>query len=363
MSRPSMIRIFILVLVGAIAGVGIYYAPAYFITETQERPVSKLKTAGTSNVYILIQNRWKTAYRNEKGIEVDYDSIGSTKGITEMIEKHYPVAFTHAPLTAEQRKKAQEKGGEVVHIPVTVCAVVPVYHLKELKDKAPLKFTGEVLADIFLGKIEKWNDPALKKLNEGVNLPDAKIIVVHREDSSGTTVIFTDYLASASEAWRSKIGPGKAVIKWPVGVGIKRSTGVARHVEETEGTIGYVDLLHALTSELSYGAVQNKDKTAFIRAAADNMTATVNGMVKEIPDDLTFSATNKPGKDSYPICNAIWAVCYRSLPADNRSEIVEFLRWVNHEGQKFASTTSYAPLPAELVARVDKKLDALQAAP
>jgi phosphate transport system substrate-binding protein len=362
MGRSSVLRVTVIVLVGAFLAAAVYYAPAYFITESQERPTTQMKTGGTDNVHILMVNRWRTAYRNETGVEVDYDSIGSTKGIAAMIDGTYPVAFTHAPLTPEQKKKAQEKGGEVVHIPVTVCAVVPVYHLKQLKDKPPLKFTGEVLADIFLGKIQTWNDPALKKINEGVPLPDTKITVVHREDSSGTTVIFTDYLAGASQAWRSKVGPAKPEITWPAGVGKKRSTGVAGHVARTEGAIGYVDLLHALNFELSYGAVQNSDATAFLQAAADNMTATVRGMVKDIPDDLTFSATNRPGKGSYPICSAIWAVCYRKQPASSRGEVVGFLRWVNHEGQKFASTSSYAPLPPELVARVDKKLEAIQAA-
>jgi phosphate transport system substrate-binding protein len=158
---------------------------------------------------------------------------------------------------------------------VVLCAAVPIYSLKGLEEGPPLKFTGEVLADIYLGKIEKWNDPALKKLNEGVDLPDTPITAVHREDSSGTTFIFADFLYGSSEAWRQRVGPADSAVKWPVGVGATRNHGVASHVYTTEGAIGYVDLAQALAWKLAYGAVQNKDKTDFIHANSENMTASV----------------------------------------------------------------------------------------
>jgi phosphate transport system substrate-binding protein len=213
------------------------------------------------------------------------------------------------------------------------------------------------LADIFLGRITKWNDPALQKLNEGVTLPDRAIAVVHREDSSGTTFIFADYLAGASEAWKKAIGPANNKIQWPVGTGMTRNHGVADHVYRTEGTIGYVDLQFAGYGKIPYGAVQNKDKTAFIHVEASQMTAALQASLTEIREDLTFELTNRPGKDSYPICGAVWAVCYQSQPRSQHDRVVEFLRWVTHDGQQFATKLAYAPLPEQLVQRVEKKLE------
>jgi phosphate transport system substrate-binding protein len=243
--------------------------------------------------------------------------------------------------------------------------VAPIYNVKELKDKPPVKFTGEVLADVFLGKIDTWNDPALKALNPDLELPATKINVVHREDSSGTTLIFTDYLAAVSAAWREKMGKPSSEIKWPVGVAVPRNLGVATRVWETEGAIGYVDRIYTAYEDmvLQYAAVQNKDKTAFVRAEPDNMTAAVQGMFAEVPEDLTFGLANKPGKDSYPISGVIYAVCYQSQPAATQKTVVEFLRWATHDGQGFAKKMGYAPLPAELVERVDKRLEMIKAAP
>src|SRR5262249_1474000 len=157
----------------------------------------------------------------------------------------------------------------------------------------PLKFTGEVLADIFLGKIDRWNDPVLKRLNDGVDLPPTRIAVVHREDSSGTTYIFADYLHGASAAWRANLGPPSSTIRWPVGTGIPRTTGMAALVASTEGAIGYVDLLFAKVRKLSYGALQNKDKTAFVHAEPENLTAAANRLDAEISEDLSFGLTNR----------------------------------------------------------------------
>jgi phosphate ABC transporter phosphate-binding protein len=361
MSQASLIRIGLYVLVGVGIGILIYKAPAFFITNEEPAPRPHLKMGGTSVAQIIVENRWKTAYRDERGVLVQYESTGSTNGITQMIDKKYAICFTHGALTEEQKKQAKDKGGDVVHIPVTLCAVVPVYNVKELNGKPPLNFTGEVLADIYRGKIEKWNDQALKKLNEGVELPDTKIVVVHREDSSGTTYIFTDYLAGTSEPWQKEIGAGKSEIKWPVGVAKARTNGVAEYVRETDGAIGYVDLMNAWNAELEYGAVQNKDKTAFIHAEADNMAAAAKGLAAEVPEDLTFKLTNKPGKDAYPICGGVFAVCYQNQPASEKQLVAEFLHWVTHDGQKYARRTSYAPLPEDLVERIDKKLETIRA--
>jgi phosphate transport system substrate-binding protein len=230
--------------------------------------------------------------------------------------------------------------------------------------RSPARTAG-ALADIFLGKITQWNDPALKAANPGVELPATKITVVHREDPSGTTLLFAEYLAAVSGAWREKVGPAASVVRWPVGEAAARNLGVATRVDQTEGAIGYVDRLFTSYEdmELDYGAVQNKDKTAFVRAEPENMTAAVRGILTDIPEDLTFDLADKPGKDAYPISGVIYAVCRQALPPAHRQQVVDFLRWATHEGQPFAAKTDFAPLPPELVARVERRLETIQAAP
>jgi phosphate transport system substrate-binding protein len=362
MSRVSIIRICVFVLVGAALALGIYFWPTYAEKKDKETAAAHLKVGGTSVVSVVMTNGWRAGYKKAKDVVVDYESIGSTKGVTEVIDKMIDIGFTHGALTEEQKKLALSRGGELLQVPVVLCAVVPVYNVKELKGKAPLKFTGEVLADIFLGKIDKWNDPALKKLNEGVELPDTKIIVVHREDSSGTTLIFTDYLQGTSAAWKKEFPVASSELKWKVGVAMPRNQGVGVHVFNTEGAIGYVDLVHIYqgTSMLDYGAVQNKDGSDFIHVEAENMTAAAKALGADLPDDLTFSLTNKAGKESYPICGGIWAVCYQNQPTP---AVANFLQWVMNDGQHFASKMNYAPLPPELVQRVEQKLKAFKTAP
>ena len=358
------VRIVILLVIGISLGLAVYYSPALLSTVAPRPTYVPMRTGGTSNVDILMENCWRTAYRKETGIEITYDSAGSTKGINEMIDKELITDFTHAPMTEEQRTKASAKGGDVIHIPVALCAVVPVYNVKELKGKPPLKFTGDVLAGIFMGDIERWNDPALKKLNEGVDLPDTKITVVHREESSGTTFIFTDYLSGASPAWAKKIGSPTNTVAWPVGVSKSRNKGVTTGVQDTEGAIGDVDLVHAQAGRLAYGAVQNKDHTAFLHADGANMTAAARALVGDIPDDLTFKLTNQPGADAYPICGAIWAVCYQQQSVSDQKMLRNFLNWLTHDGQKLAAkTTAYAPLPDEVIQRTDERLKLIKAAP
>lgn len=358
----SPLRIAIIAILGVAAGAAIYYSPGWFTEGQNTPPLPRLKTGGTGTIFLIVENRWKNAYRKDKGVELEYVSNGSTKGVAAMTDRELAVAFTHAPMTDDQKEKARAKGGEVVHIPMVLCAVAPVYNVKGLQNKPPLKFSGEVLGDIFLGKIARWNDPALKKLNDDVDLPDEKITVVHRKDSSGTTFIFTDYLCDASPAWREKFPKPASEVEWPVGEAQARNEGVAQCVAGTEGALGYVDLVQAWNFELPYGAVQNKDKSAFVHAEADTMTAAAQAVLGGVPDDLTFRLTNQPGKDSYPIAGVVWAVCYQNQPAGERQGVVDFLHWATHEGQGFAKNMSYAPLPKEFVERAEKKLDSITAA-
>jgi phosphate transport system substrate-binding protein len=345
----------------AVVGLVFYVSPSLLISQEKKPSYPHLPTGGTSVADFLFKSGWKKAYQEQKGVEIDYESTGSTQGIESMLEKKTAVGFTHSALTEKQKEKARSAGGEVVHIPVVLCAVVPIYNVPELKDpkeESPLKFTGEVLAAIFLGKVKKWNDPALEQLNPGVNLPEREIKVVHRKDSSGTTFIFADYLAKASEAWKSEMGPAKNTMQWKVGEGMERNHGVADHVYRTAGAIGYVDLQFAGYGKIPYGAVQNKDKTAFIQARPEHTTAALEASLAEVRDDLTFELTNRPGKKSYPICGGVWAVCYQSQPRARHAQVVDFLRWITHDGQEYAEKKlSYARLPEELVKRVDKKLE------
>jgi phosphate transport system substrate-binding protein len=352
---------------GAVLAALIYFAPAYFMPK-QEGPAGPvLKTGGTSNIEMILANRWRKSYKKANGVEVEYDSSGSTAGIQKLLDRQYAIAFSHAPLSDENRKQARGKdgGGELVQIPVVLCAVVPVYNVKELNAKPPVKFSGEVLADIFLGKIDRWSNKAIADLNPGVALPETPIVVVHREDSSGTTYIFADYLHGASPAWASAMGEPRSELKWPAGeVAKARSTGVAQAVQQTEGAIGYVDLLHVFHGQLPYGAVQTReDKSAYLQAKADAITAAARSLGGNVPDDLSFSLTNRPGKDAYPISGAIWAVCYRDQPAGQHKQVVDFLTWVLHDGQQSAAEMSYAPLPEELVKRAEERVRTIKAGP
>ncbi len=363
--RSSTQRLLTILVIGGVLCAMVYFAQdpliAYLVREKKPPEMVHLRTGGTSVVQFLLENGWRDAYRKAKSIDVVYDSTGSTEGVNKMIDKDFSIGFTHARMSEKQRSAALAKGGETVHIPVVICAVVPLYNVKELKNKPPVKFTGEVLGDIFLGKISRWNDPALQRLNDDLKLPDTKITVIHRSDSSGTTFIFTDFLAGASAAWRKEMGRAKSLLNWKVGEEAARNHGVADHVYRTEGAIGYADLLYSSYGKLQYGAVENKDRSNFIHVDTKNMTAAVHGVLADIPDDLTFPLTNARGHAAYPICGAVWAVCYQNQPASNYQQVVDFLQWITHAGQPLAADMSYAPLPEELVKRAEQKLKSIKA--
>jgi phosphate transport system substrate-binding protein len=409
--RVSVARILIVLVIGVALGLFIYFGLPYFLIQPEQKPsYPRLQMGGTSTVFVIAENRWKGDYRKAKQVDISYDSTGSTTGASHLIDGTYTVAFTHGPLSAEQVQKAKEKGGDVVQVPVLLCGVAVVYNVKELKPKKelpaqtdskgekepkdkkeskeevkPLKLTGEVLADIFLGKITQWDDPALKTLNPELPLPATKITVVHRKDSSGTTQLFTEYLDAVSKAWRDKVGPPASEVKWPVGEAAPRNLGVAQLVDKTEGAIGYVDRMFTEYEEikLDSAAIENKDKTGFVRAEPENMTAAAASIVADLPDDLGFNLANKPGKDAYPISGVIYATCYQKQPEETRKRLVEFLRWATHEGQPSAAKieeqlrkarekgaiaipspeAAAAPLPPELVKRTDQRVEAIKAKP
>jgi phosphate transport system substrate-binding protein len=314
--------------------------------------------SGTGSSFVKpILNKWIGTYAKEKGQKVDYTATGSTNGIKQLIEKAVDFGCTDVPLSDDQLAKAKASGGEVVHVPLVLGGVVPAYNLEKI-DK-PLRFSGKVLGDIYLGKITRWNDAAIKEINPGVELPDLKITVIHRADGSGSTFIWTDYLSKVSPAFKTAVGAGPAV-KFPVGTGARGTAGVANLVNETPGAIGYVELVHALQKKIRFGAVKNQEGI-YLVASLEGVTAAAEGALKDVPEDLRFSLTDAPGKEAYPICGATWAVVYVRQPKDKAKAVQSFLRWMTHEGQEYATDLYYARLPKGLIGRIDKKLERIQA--
>jgi phosphate transport system substrate-binding protein len=318
--------------------------------------VKRLNGAGATFIY-PVMTKWAAEYEKAKGVQINYQSIGSGGGIQQMTAKTVDFGSSDAPMNEEQLNKAKETGGEVVHIPLAMGAAVPAYNLDAVKE--PLVFDGTALAEIFLGKITKWNDPALKKLNPNAALPDLDIAVVHRSDGSGTTYIWVDYLTKVSpDEWGKKVGVGTSV-NWPVGVGQKGNEGVAGQVKRTPGSIGYIELIYALQNNIAFGLVKNQEGIA-IKPSLESVTAAAANSLDKIQDDLRYSLTDAPGKDSYPISGTNWALIYVNQPSDKGKAVVDFLRWCTHEGQEFCEGLHYAKLPKVLVERLEKKLDSVK---
>lgn len=311
-----------------------------------------LRAGGSSFIDPLMQ-QWTEIYQKEKGVAINYQPQGSGFGVSKMIAKELDIGYTDAPMNAEQLAQGKTEGGPVIHIPMVMGGVVPAYNLPDVKQ--PVTFNGPVLADIFLGKITKWNDEALKKLNPGLELPDLSINVVHRSDKSGTTFIFTDYLAKVSPDWKSQVGTGTSV-KWKAGVGQEQNPGVAGYIGRTKGALGYLEVIYALNDKkIQFGPVANQAGKPIL-ASLESVTAAAAGL-KNVPEDLTYSLTNTEGSDAYPIVGTTWAVCYEKQPAGKKQAVVEFLRWSIHEGQAECEKLKYAPLPAAIVKLADQKLD------
>jgi len=291
-----------------------------------------------------IYSKWFSEYNKlHPNVQINYQSIGSGGGIRQVTNQTVFFGATDGPMTNEQLLAAPSK---ILHFPTVLGADVPVYNVAGVS--AALKFSGPVLADIFLGKITKWNDPQIAKLNETVKLPPTDITVVHRSDGSGTTYIFVDYLSKVSPEWKSKVGVGQSV-NWPAGVGGKGNEGVAGLVSQTPGSIGYVELIYALQNKISYGSVQNM-AGEFITASEAAVTAAAASAAGKMPADFRVSITNAPGKGVYPISSFTWLLLYESPKDKAQSKImVDFMKWALSDGQKFAGQLGYAPLPDEVV--------------
>jgi phosphate transport system substrate-binding protein len=315
----------------------------------------RLNGAGATFIYPMM-SKWQKEYEKAKGVEVDYQSIGSGGGIKQMTAQTVDFGCSDGPMNDGQLKEAKAVGGDVIHIPLVMGAVVPAYNLPGVKEQ--LKFTGPVLADIYLAKITAWNDPAIAKLNPGAELPATKIVVVHRSDGSGTTYVFVDYLCKVSPEWDKKVGRGTSV-NWPTGLGEKGNELVAGQVKRSEGAIGYIELTYALQNYIKYGSVQNKEGV-FVSADLKSVAAAADASLKDIPDDLRYSITDAAGKESYPISGTSWGLAYTNVKGGKSKAVRDFFHWCTHEGQEFCAGVHYARLPQRLVERVEKRLELIK---
>ena len=303
----------------------------------------RINGAGATFPY-PIYSKWFDEYHMlHPNVEINYQSIGSGGGIRQITNQTVFFGATDGPMTNDQLLAAPSK---ILHFPTVLGADVPVYNIPTAK--VDLKFTGGVLADIFLGKITKWNDPAIAKINGGVTLPSTDITVVHRSDGSGTTYIWVDYLAKVSPAWKSKVGVATSV-NWPVGIGGKGNEGVAGLVTQTPGSIGYVELIYALQNKIRYGAVKNMSGE-FVRADVDSVTAAAAEAAAKMPADFRVSITNAEGKGVYSISSFTWLLLYENPKDKAQAKVMlDFMKWMLADGQKFAAGLGYAPLPDPVV--------------
>ena len=306
---------------------------------------TQLNGAGATFPYPMY-SKWFSEYNKlHPDVQINYQSIGSGGGIRQVLNGTVDFGASDGPMTDEQLKEAKTK---ILHIPTVLGAVVPAYNVPGIS--GDIKFTPEALAGIFLGKIQKWNDPAITQANPGVKFPDKSIIVVHRSDGSGTTFIFTDYLSKISKEWEATVAKGTSP-KWPVGLGGKGNEGVAGQIRQLEGSIGYVELIYAAENKITYGAVRNAAGN-FVKASLDGVTEAAASSPK-MPADFRVSITDAPGKTAYPISSFTWLLIPEQAQDPKKGKIIaDFLNWMVTDGQKMTSQLSYAPLPANVVEKV-----------
>jgi phosphate transport system substrate-binding protein len=321
------------------------------------RSGEKLRIQGAGATFPYpVYSKWISQYRTlSPKVEFEYQSIGSGAGIRQLQAQTVDFGASDAPMKDEQIL-AVDRG--VLHVPTVLGAVVLTYHLPDLS--APVRLSGQVLGDIFLGKIKSWDDPALQSLQTpGVILPKLPILVIHRSDGSGTTSIFSDYLSKVHEVWKSQVGTGTA-LKWPTGLGGKGNEGVAALVKQARGAIGYVEFLYAEKNRMKTAEIQNRE-SMFVSADHESVRAAAQASYASIPDDFRVSITDAGGKASYPLAAFTYLLLYRTMPKEKRDAMVEFSRWALTEGQNGVAALGYSPLPPQLVKRVLLSLDRVTA--
>jgi phosphate transport system substrate-binding protein len=325
---------------GAAVGCGSNVADQQKAPQEQRQQINGAGATFPTPIY----SKWFDEYNKlHPNVRINYQSVGSGAGIRQLVNQTVFFGGTDGPMTDEQLASAP---GPILHLPAVLGAVVPVYKIQGVD--AELKFSGPMLADIYLGRIKKWNDPVIAKLNPGVTLPNTDITVVHRSDGSGTTYIWVDYLAKVSPEWKMKVGVGTSP-NWPVGVGGKGNEGVSGLVTQSPGSIGYVELIYALQNKISFGQVQNANGE-FVKASVDSVTAAA--AAANMPADFRVSITNAAGQGVYPISSFTWLLMYED-PTDKvqGKAMVDFMKWALTDGQKYCAHLGYAPLPASVIER------------
>ena len=328
--------------------VAIFMVGICFIRGAEAR---ELLGAGATFPYPLYSKMFDS-YHKVYGVKINYQAIGSGGGIRQLINKTVDFGGTDAFMSDKKLKELPP----IIHIPTCLGAVSVTYNIP---GNLELKFTPEVISDIFLGKITHWNDPRIQEINSGVKLPDIKIVVVHRSDGSGTTFIFTDYLSKISREWKENVGRGKS-INWPAGLGAKGNTGVAGLIKQIPGSVGYVELIYALQNNMPVGSIKNR-KGVFL---TPNLEATSLAANVVIPDDTRVSLTDTDAKQGYPISGFSWIIVfkeqnYNQRPKEKAREIVKLLWWMTHEGQKHVEPLKYAPLPKAAVEKAEKLIKSI----
>jgi phosphate transport system substrate-binding protein len=294
-----------------------------------------------------IYTKWFSDYRSiDSSVQINYQAIGSGGGIRQVTEGTVDFGASDGPMTDEQLKSYHDKHGfDVLHFPTVLGAAVPTYNIPGVTEA--LNFTPEALAGIFLGKITKWDDPAIKKANPNVKLPSQEIVVVHRSDGSGTTYCWTDYLSKVSPEWEKQAGKNTSV-KWPVGLGGKGNEGVTGQIKQTAGSIGYVELIYAVKNNLPYGSVKNASGQ-FVKADTNSVSAAAASAAESMPDDFRVSITNASGKGAYPISTFTWLLIPSKISdASKRDAIKKFVKWALTKGQDEAGSLDYSPLPKQV---------------
>lgn len=315
-----------------------------------------LNGAGATFPY-PIYAKWFSDYATKTGVKINYQSIGSGGGVRQISEQTVDFGASDGPMKDDELAKA--KGGPIMHFPTVLGADVLTYNVPGITQ--PLKLSGQAIADIFLGKVTKWNDTRIATLNPGVKLPASDILVVHRSDGSGTTFIFTDYLSTVSPEWLKTVGRGKEV-KWPAGIGAKGNEAVSGQVKQTPGSIGYVELAYAKQNKIPYALVRNV-AGKFIEPTIASITDAAAGVKLPPTTDYRVSIVNAPGATAYPISSFTWLLIYKNQPDSTKArKLKDFVRWALTEGEQSAATLDYAPLPAGLAERLVARLDSIQVA-
>src|SRR6202521_3049834 len=313
-----------------------------------------LNAAGATFPYPIYSKWFDLYHTSHSNVQINYQSIGSGGGIRQLLDKTVDFGASDGPMNDEQLKQASVP---ILHFPTVLGAAIPSYNVPGLP--GDLNFTPEALSGIFLGKVTKWNDPAITSANPGMKLPGDDIVVVHRSDGSGTSYIWTDYLSKVSPEWQSKVGKGTSV-NWPVGLGGKGNEGVSAQIQQTPGSLGYVELIYAIQNKLPYGKVKNTEGV-FVKADLASVSAAAAAASKNMPDDFRVSITNAEGKAAYPIASFTWLLIPSKFADTAKRDVVkDFLKWMMTDGQNSCEALSYAKLPKEVVTKEMKAISKIE---